>query len=228
MAKTVFGMPAKGADTQDTGKGLTPTKSTAAKSDATPMATPMAKPISTGPAPQKKPGAAAKTMFGMPAMKLPVTPGKATPQKPPAEPQSAAAETPPGDDAYKATMMGMPISEDALENAAPQGATEVQKAVQDTAPSEAVDAVDAVEDTSRDMSGNTPTSLPAAPAGKNKTALWVILGAGVFLVLCMVLYFFVFAQSPAPVPQIPQQPGVQTPVIPVPPGPAPATPTVTQ
>ena len=100
MAKTVFGMPGIGnkkpgdatapdkrpGATADTGpaensgqgsqggtsKGTTPSKSVKkGPVMAKPVSAPMAKPMSAKPSQSAKPDAGAKTMFGMPAMKLP-------------------------------------------------------------------------------------------------------------------------------------------------------------
>ncbi|MCP4604081.1 MAG: hypothetical protein GY847_26760 [Proteobacteria bacterium] len=148
MAKTVFGMPGVGNELEGGGdvvapggapgakqKGELPQKSgketptpeketmeesskPSAKQSDPPLVKPAAVPAANPPGGQAGDG---KTMFGMPAMKLPLTPGaspkgtkpSATTMATPSQPPGAQSKTPsskpgaPEDDAYKATILGM-------------------------------------------------------------------------------------------------------------------------
>jgi hypothetical protein len=116
MAKTVFGIPgvndksSEGSPVAPGGTGPSPATVTPAK--AAPMANPVtAKPVpASTAAPAATQGGAAKTVFGMPAVKLPT--GAPAPAPAPASASSTAAApaaaAPKGDDAFGATMIGAP------------------------------------------------------------------------------------------------------------------------
>lgn len=74
---------------------------------AKPMAVPVAKPVA-GAAPKGGAPAEGKTVFGMPAMKLPSTPPPEPAEQPPAPAPEVPQEQAPADaDAYNATVLGM-------------------------------------------------------------------------------------------------------------------------
>lgn len=138
MAKTVFGMPSVGKKTGDDDNsssdqtlkpniGVSAETKSAPIAPAKPLATPMAKPVQSSKSEVKSAPIAGRTVFGMPAVKLPTTPAvsqipeKKTPPQPAYSPtQSLTATGPRGaavagtgqkdikdKSAFKATMLGM-------------------------------------------------------------------------------------------------------------------------
>lgn len=170
MAKTVFGIPGVneksigGAPVAPQGTGPMPAAAPAPapEPEPVPMVAPMAKMPAAGPVAGAKSAAANRTMFGMPAMKLPVaTPAAepapvpiATPAPAPAPSAAPATESP--DDAFKATMLGMPAMD--LESLSANPAEQPVAAARDTEP------------TTAPASSTAPQTIPAPASSVPATA----------------------------------------------------------
>jgi len=199
---------------------------------STPMAAPGA------PSAPKPGGGAAKTMFGMPAMKLPTHPGAApasptpVPAAPPptvTQPAAAVAPAPTPaspsapDDAFKATILGIPAvvdgGEAALRNTAPASDVPTPDAVPNTVSpsvekledagfSAATAALPAMNEATLSPQGQVDTGAPVpAKSGGNKMLMWILIGVGGFLTLvgiAIFVYFFVIAPAMQVLPVVPQ------------------------
>jgi DNA polymerase-3 subunit gamma/tau len=187
------------------------------------MATVTASPAKPA-APPKAAGGAAKTVFGMPAMRPP-SPGGAPPVQPkapaaaPATPQAAPAPAAPAkpataDDAFKATIMGIPALDvdpqrsttpapDAPDGAAAQGEPAKEPAAE-AAPAPAADSgaavtapMESVSAETAEHEGGAEAQAPARKGG-SKALMWILIGVGAFLTLvgiAIVIYFFWFAPA---------------------------------
>ncbi len=192
MAKTVFGMPGVGKKPEgesasaDPTKAANPTASPTAKPAGAPMAKPMSAPLSA-----EKPAAGdgARTMFGMPAVKLPIQtantepPGPVAPEEKKeklqpmyAETQAISAVGPRGasmpaggetDDklAFKETMLGMaairPDSVPPTSAPPPPSSTEPPKQDLGSTPALGMRAASATVSTPAAAPASTPSETPS-------------------------------------------------------------------
>ncbi len=185
-----------------------------AKPAAPAIAKPVIKPSSGAPA-AAKPGGGAKTMFGMPAMKLPQQPpAPSKPEEPKRSTQPGTMTTPtaktssppPADEkgaAFQPTMLGVAAVGSPDEKPA-------EEAIRDTAPSDDSDAgvevptppalPDADEPSADGFRAgvdkdSAPSFAPVAAGGKKK--LWMLIGGVAVLALLTVLLFILMGRSSA-------------------------------
>ncbi len=192
---------------------------------AKPAAAPMAKPAA---APTPKPAAAkskagnAKTMFGMPAMKLPSTPGgsptqttpPAEPLATPSQPKTPAAKPAGGaeNDAYKATVLGMVAVDPSVipQAAAPPEEDAAPDKTFETGPKTQEQDKDLVE-TDTDSTGGSAKIATTGPMdsfdeaneyapmeSQSKFPLWLIIAIIVIVAFTTIIGAYFIFRTPQP------------------------------